>query len=272
MPAKWADNEMAGPDWLSRFLKRHGDIPWEDQKPHQLGERSASTNTLLAGFFWQPPVCLWQREVYTWQNLEPRWTWLCNSGFPGGHFSGRRVPPPKKKAKIFFERGSLHLHFPLLLKQHNPPPQKKNPPGNPATVQWPERIIATTGVKQVGAMTFGERGQLVTLCCAVSATGNAVPTMFIFPESQLQATLYQWWSFRCHWNCSQVWLDDCRQYSEVHAALCCPCPMFTWNQGSPSAWQSRVSSIHSSTGLCQSEWCSDVVLSTTLFAQTAASG
>ncbi|XP_076805471.1 uncharacterized protein LOC143449241 isoform X2 [Clavelina lepadiformis] len=50
------------------------------------------------------------------------------------------------------------------------------------TVQKPRKIVAATGAKQVGAIVSGERGQLVTLCCAVSATGNAIPPMFIFPR------------------------------------------------------------------------------------------
>ena len=50
------------------------------------------------------------------------------------------------------------------------------------TVQKPRKIIAATGVKQVGAVVSAERGQLVTLCCAVSATGNMIPSMLIFPR------------------------------------------------------------------------------------------
>lgn len=50
------------------------------------------------------------------------------------------------------------------------------------TVQRPGKIIAETGCKQVGAMTSAERGQLVTICCAISAIGNSVPPMFVFPR------------------------------------------------------------------------------------------
>ena len=61
------------------------------------------------------------------------------------------------------------------------------------TVQRPCRVVAQKGVKQVGAVTSGERGELVTLCQAVSAVGNTVPPMFIFPpppESTLKITSY----------------------------------------------------------------------------------
>ena len=50
------------------------------------------------------------------------------------------------------------------------------------TVQRPARVIAETGSKQVGAITSAERGTLVTICCAISATGNTVPPMFVFPR------------------------------------------------------------------------------------------
>jgi hypothetical protein len=50
------------------------------------------------------------------------------------------------------------------------------------TVQKPQKIIARRGTKQVGAVTSAERGTLVTMCLAVSAIGNCVPPMFIFPR------------------------------------------------------------------------------------------
>ena len=50
------------------------------------------------------------------------------------------------------------------------------------TVQKPSKVITETGVKQVGAITSAERGQLVTICCAINAVGHAVPPMFVFPR------------------------------------------------------------------------------------------
>ena len=50
------------------------------------------------------------------------------------------------------------------------------------TVHKPNKVIARTGAKQVGAIASGERGQLVTICCAVNAIGNTVPPMFVFPR------------------------------------------------------------------------------------------
>lgn len=54
------------------------------------------------------------------------------------------------------------------------------------TVQNPGKIIAQKGKKQVGAITSAERGTLVTMCLAVSAIGNSIPPMFIFPRVHYQ--------------------------------------------------------------------------------------
>lgn len=50
------------------------------------------------------------------------------------------------------------------------------------TVQKPNRVVGRRGIKQIGRLTSAERGQLVTLACAVSATGNSVPPFFVFPR------------------------------------------------------------------------------------------
>ncbi|XP_065645111.1 uncharacterized protein LOC136075559 [Hydra vulgaris] len=50
-----------------------------------------------------------------------------------------------------------------------------------STVVKPSKIVATKGKRNVGAMTSGERGTNVTIETAVSASGNTVPQMFVFP-------------------------------------------------------------------------------------------
>ena len=50
------------------------------------------------------------------------------------------------------------------------------------TVQKPPKVVASTGVKQIGSLTSAERGQLVTLCAAVSACGQTIPPFFVFPR------------------------------------------------------------------------------------------
>ncbi|KAF8781401.1 hypothetical protein HNY73_011800 [Argiope bruennichi] len=51
-----------------------------------------------------------------------------------------------------------------------------------STVQKPDRVVARRGFKQIGKMTSVERGTLVTLAIAVSAIGNKIPPLFIFPR------------------------------------------------------------------------------------------
>ena len=50
------------------------------------------------------------------------------------------------------------------------------------TVQTPQNVVTQRGQKQVGSLTSGERGELVTVVYTVGASGNVVPPMFIFPR------------------------------------------------------------------------------------------
>lgn len=50
------------------------------------------------------------------------------------------------------------------------------------TVHKPDKVVAQRGHKQVGSLTSGERGTLVTVACAVSAIGNNIPSYFVFPR------------------------------------------------------------------------------------------
>ena len=50
------------------------------------------------------------------------------------------------------------------------------------TVQKPQKIVALRGVKQIGCLTFTERGELVTICAAVRALGQCIPPFFVFPR------------------------------------------------------------------------------------------
>lgn len=55
------------------------------------------------------------------------------------------------------------------------------------TVQCPDRVIAKRGAKQVGSVTSGEKGTLVTFAVAISASGNTIPPMFVFPRKRFQS-------------------------------------------------------------------------------------
>lgn len=50
------------------------------------------------------------------------------------------------------------------------------------TVLEPDKVVATKGQKQVGAITSAEWGALVIVCVAVNAARNSIPPLFIFPR------------------------------------------------------------------------------------------
>ena len=54
------------------------------------------------------------------------------------------------------------------------------------SVQKPGNVVAAQGVRQVGSIPSGERGQLVTVIYAVNAAGSVVPPLFIFPRKNFE--------------------------------------------------------------------------------------
>lgn len=54
------------------------------------------------------------------------------------------------------------------------------------TVQKPKRVIAEKGMKQVSQCTSAERGDLVTVCCIISASGNSLPPAMVFPRKNFK--------------------------------------------------------------------------------------
>ena len=50
------------------------------------------------------------------------------------------------------------------------------------TVQNPKKVVTPTGMKNVDAITFGERGELVTAVYAIGAAGYALAPMLISPR------------------------------------------------------------------------------------------
>lgn len=57
------------------------------------------------------------------------------------------------------------------------------------SVQRPGKILAPQGQKQVGSMTSWERGKTVTVVCAMSASGNYIAPMFIYPRKRMTPLL-----------------------------------------------------------------------------------
>lgn len=54
------------------------------------------------------------------------------------------------------------------------------------TVQNPGKVVSVTGKKQVGGTSSQERGELTTIVCAISASGQAIPPFFIFRRVKMK--------------------------------------------------------------------------------------
>ncbi|KAG5875351.1 hypothetical protein JTB14_017482 [Gonioctena quinquepunctata] len=55
-----------------------------------------------------------------------------------------------------------------------------------STVMQAPRIITKSGMKQVGQCVSSERGTLVTFCGIITATGVAIPPLYIFPRVRMK--------------------------------------------------------------------------------------
>jgi len=51
------------------------------------------------------------------------------------------------------------------------------------------KVLAMKGRRQVGCLTSGERGQLVTVVVCMNVTGSFIPPLFIFPRQRMKAEL-----------------------------------------------------------------------------------
>jgi hypothetical protein len=57
------------------------------------------------------------------------------------------------------------------------------------TVVQAPNIVARKGTKQVGQIVSAERGQLITMCGIVNASGNSIPPVFVFPRARFHDTM-----------------------------------------------------------------------------------
>lgn len=57
------------------------------------------------------------------------------------------------------------------------------------TVQDPGKVVSTQGKKRVGSVTSWERGKTITVICSMSAAGNYIPPMFIYPRKRMSPHL-----------------------------------------------------------------------------------
>lgn len=107
------------------------------------------------------------------------------------HFSLRTPEPTSLSRSTAFNRHTVGEFFKKLTEtyqKHSFPPEcvwNVDETGL-TTVHRPSKVIAVKGIKQVGKMTSAERGELVTVCAAVSASGNHIPPFMIFPRVNWQ--------------------------------------------------------------------------------------
>lgn len=78
-----------------------------------------------------------------------------------------------------------------------------------STVQNPSKILAPKGQKQVGSVISWERGKNVTVVCAVSALGQFVPPMFIYPRARMNPQLTRDGPIQAIYKCSKNgWINE----------------------------------------------------------------
>ena len=59
----------------------------------------------------------------------------------------------------------------------------------PTVVQAP-KVIAKKGAKQVAQIVSAERGENTTMLCFVSATGQTIPPVYVFPRVKVPKRMY----------------------------------------------------------------------------------
>jgi hypothetical protein len=53
------------------------------------------------------------------------------------------------------------------------------------TVPQATRIVTHTGVKQLGHVAYAEKCQVAPVCTTITARGNVVPPVFVFPHARM---------------------------------------------------------------------------------------
>lgn len=71
------------------------------------------------------------------------------------------------------------------------------------------KVYAKKGQKQVGVAISAERGQTITILCAVSAAGSYIPPMLIYPRKRMSPQLEKGGPIGCVYACSNNgWSND----------------------------------------------------------------
>lgn len=94
-----------------------------------------------------------------------------------------------------FNKENISEYFKVLnqiLEKYKFPPENiynVDESGLSTVQKRPQRILATKGRKQVGALSSAERGQHLTAVCCMNAIGTFVPPAFIFPRKRMKNEL-----------------------------------------------------------------------------------
>ncbi|XP_065668197.1 uncharacterized protein LOC136088417 [Hydra vulgaris] len=108
----------------------------------------------------------------------------------------KRTPEPTSAARALgFNQASVGKFFDLLQalqeNHHSFPDRVYNvdETGITTVPNKPSKVVAIRGKKQVGCLTSAEHGQLVTVEICMSASGNFMPTLFVFPRVHMKSEL-----------------------------------------------------------------------------------
>ena len=83
----------------------------------------------------------------------------------------------------------------------------------------PIKIVAAKGKHNVGAIMSGERGTNVTMATAVSASGNTVPPMFVFPLKNHKDYFVNNGSPDLYWGRVWKWLGYRYRIQKIYATF-----------------------------------------------------
>ena len=68
--------------------------------------------------------------------------------------------------------------------------------------------VTPTGIKNVGAVAWGERGELLTAAYTICSTGYALAPMLIYPRVSYKELFIRESSTKHNWQSIKIWLDE----------------------------------------------------------------